>query len=87
MRVFLVERTLPGASMAQVACTQEAAIASCAEFVSAGRPVRYLESVFVPSADRCLALFEAPDAATVQAVNEAAHLSFTSIVEALPLRP
>jgi hypothetical protein len=87
MRVFLVERSLPGASMAQLVCTQEAAIASCAEFVLAGRPVRYLQSVFVPSADRCLALFEAADAITVRAVNEAAHLSFTSIVEVVPLRP
>lgn len=87
MRVYLVERAVAGASMAQVVCMQEAAIASCAEFVTAGRPVRYLESVFVPSAGRCLALFEACDAATVRAVNEAAHLSVTSIVEVVALRP
>jgi len=87
MPVFLVERELLHASMAQVVCAQEAAIACCAEFVAQGRPVRYLRSLFLPAAERCLALFEAPDAETVRAVNAAAHLAVSRIDEVVELRP
>lgn len=87
MRLFMVERELPRAGMAQVVCTQEAAIASCADFAAAGRPVRYLRSFFLPDAARCLALFEAPDAELVRAVNAAAHLAVSRIEEVVELRP
>jgi hypothetical protein len=47
--------------------------------------VRYLHGLFVPGEARCLCLFEADDEAIVTALNDAAHLPFTRVVEALDL--
>jgi hypothetical protein len=49
--------------------------------------VRYLHGIFIPGEARCLCLFEAPDEDSVAAVNAAAHLPYTRIVEALDLTP
>ena len=64
-----------------------AAIASSQKSTTAGNPVRYVRSTFVPGEARCMCLFEAGSAAAVRDVNEAAGLPFTRIVEALDLTP
>ena len=80
MGVFMVERDLAGISMAALAGAQAAAIAQ-----TRGTGTRYLRSVFAPGDGRCFCLFEAPDAAAVKAVNEAAGLPFKAVVPAMDL--
>jgi hypothetical protein len=70
-----------------LAGAQQAAIATSQQFSVAGKPVRYLRSVFVPGESHCMCLFEAPAAELVKEVNEAAQLPYTRIVEALDLPP
>jgi hypothetical protein len=87
VKVYLVDRDLPGITGEQLAAAQQAAIATSQEFSQAGKSVRYIRSTFVPGEARCMCLFEAPDAALVEGVNRAAQLPFTRIVEALDLTP
>lgn len=84
---YMVERVLPGATLAEIAALQQAAAETCRAFAAEGRPVRYLRSTFTPGDSRCRCLFEAPDAALVQAVNEAAQIPFNRIVLAVDLSP
>jgi Protein of unknown function (DUF4242) len=87
MPVFMADRDLPGITMDQLAAAQKAAIDTSARFTAVGRPVKYLRSTFVPGESHCMCLFEANDAETVRAVNEAAKIPFTRIVEAADLTP
>lgn len=87
LKVYLVDRDLPGISMEQLAGAQTAAIETSQQFTAEGKPVRYIRSTFVPGEARCMCLFEAPDAALVKEVNETAEIPFTRIVEALDLTP
>jgi hypothetical protein len=87
MPVFMADRDLPGITMDQLAAAQKAAIDTSARFTADGRPVKYLRSTFVPGESHCMCLFEANDAETVRAVNEAAKIPFTRIVEAADLTP
>jgi hypothetical protein len=85
LHVYLVDRDLPGSTLAQLEAMQQVAIASSRQFTAAGRPVRYLRSTFILGEARCLCLFEAVDAAVVEEVNQAAQIPFTRVVEALDL--
>jgi hypothetical protein len=87
MPVFMADRDLPGITMDQLSAAQKAAIDTSARFTADGRPVKYLRSTFVPGESHCMCLFEAKDAETVRAVNEAAKIPFTRIVEAADLTP
>jgi muconolactone delta-isomerase len=87
MAVYMVERDLPGIEMEQLAAAQRAAIETSRRFTEEGKPVRYIRSTFVPGEWRCLCLFDAPRPELVREVNEAAHIPFTRIVEALDLTP
>jgi hypothetical protein len=87
MPVYLVERSLPGIEMEQLAAAQKAAIETSRVFTAEGKEVRYIRTTFVPGEAHCLCLFEAASAELVQEVNEAAKIPFTRIVEALDLTP
>lgn len=87
LKVYMVDRDLPGISMEQLAGAQTAAIETSQQFSAEGKPVRYIRSTFVPGESRCMCLFEATDAALVKVVNETAQIPFTRIVEALDLTP
>jgi Protein of unknown function (DUF4242) len=87
MAVYMVERELPGVSMEQLAAAQQAAIETGQQFTDEGKNVRYIRTTFVPHEARCMCLFEADNAELVKEVNEAAHIPFTRIVEALDLTP
>lgn len=87
MAIYLAVRDLPAFTLEQLAAAQKAAIETSQRFTAEGKPVRYIRSLFVPSESRCLCLFEASNAKTVQEVNEAAQIPFTRIVEALDLTP
>ena len=87
MSTYMVERSLPGIAMADLAAAQQAAIATSRQFSADGTPVRYLRSTFVPGSGACMCLFEANDAESVRQVNETAHIPFDRIVEAMDLTP
>ena len=87
MRVYLVDRDLPGITSDGLAALQRAEISASHQVTTAGQRVRYLRSVFIPGEARCMCLFEAEEEAAVVAVNEVAWLPFTRIVEALDLTP
>jgi hypothetical protein len=87
MRVYLVDRDLPGVTVEGLRAMQQAAERASTQFRTAHTPVRYLRSVFIPGEARCMCLFEAADEAIVAAVNGAAQLPYTRIVPALDLDP
>lgn len=87
MAVYMVERALPGITMDQLAAAQKAAIETSNNFTADGKDVRYIRTTFVPGEAHCMCLFEADNADFVRAVNEAAQIPFTRIVEALDLTP
>ncbi len=85
MRVYLVDRDLPGITREGLAAVQRAEISASQQLAAAGQAVRYLRSLFIVGESRCMCLFEAEDEAAVAALNEAAGLPLTRIVEALDL--
>ncbi|HEX4836172.1 MAG TPA: DUF4242 domain-containing protein [bacterium] len=87
MGVYMVDRNLPGVTLDQLAAAQKAAIETSQRFTAEGKPVRYIRSTFVPGEAHCMCLFEAPNAALVREVNEAAKIPFTRVVEAQDLTP
>ncbi|MDO9095211.1 MAG: DUF4242 domain-containing protein [Rubrivivax sp.] len=87
MSVYMVERSLKGIAMSDLAAAQKAAIATSQQFSAEGTPVRYIRSTFVPDSGACMCLFEASDADAVKRVNEVAKIPFDRVTEALDLTP
>lgn len=87
MPIYMVERSLPGVSIEDLAAAQKAAIETSEKFSEDGKPVRYIRSTFVPDKAHCMCLFEAPSADLIKEVNEQAQIPFTSVTEALDLTP
>jgi hypothetical protein len=59
MPVYMVERSLPGIEMDQLAAAQKAAIDTSEKFIAEGKDVRYIRTTFVPGEAHCMCLFEA----------------------------
>lgn len=87
MSVYMVERSLKGIAMSDLAAAQKAAIASARQSTADGTPVRYIRSTFVPESGACMCLFEADGADAVKRVNEKAKIPFDRVTEALDLTP
>ena len=87
MPVYMVDRSLPGISMDQLAAAQRAAIDTGKRMTSAGKSVRYIRSMYVPSEAHCMCLFEASNAELVKQLNDDAKIPYTRIVEAADLTP
>lgn len=87
MQVYMVERSLKGIPMTDLAAAQKRAISTAEEMTRAGTPVRYIRTTFVPECGRCLCLFAASDAEQVKQLNEKANIPFDSVVPALDLTP
>lgn len=87
MQVFVTERSLKGIQMDQLAAAQKRAIETAEKFSREGRPVKYLRSTFVPDSGCCSCLFEAQDAATVEALNETAKIPYQRVAPAFDLQP
>jgi hypothetical protein len=87
MEVFLVERSLKGIPMDQLAAAQQRAIRTAAEMSAAGTPIRYLRTTFVPESGQCMCLFESGDCEAVKALQRKAEIPFTSVTAALDLAP
>jgi len=87
MQVYMVERSLKGIQMSDLAAAQKRAISTGIEMTKAGIPVRYIRSTFAPDSGRCMCLFEASDAEQVIKLNEKANIPFDNVVPALDLTP
>lgn len=87
MTVFMVERSLAGISMDDLAGAQRAAIDTAARMREQGEQVRYIRSTFAPKDGRCMCLFEGTSADQVRRLNDAAGLPYRDVVEALDLTP
>jgi hypothetical protein len=87
MPVFVTERSLQGIALPDLAAAQKQAIETAGKFSEEGKPVKYLRSVFVPDTGHCSCLFEAEDAATVEALNKQANLPYDRVAPAMDLPP
>ena len=87
MQVYMVERSLKGIQMNDLAAAQKRAISTGEDMTKAGIPVRYIRSTFAPDSGRCMCLFEAANADHVKKLNEKANIPFDSVVPALDLTP
>lgn len=87
MNVYMVERSLKGITMSDLAAAQQAAIAAAKQFSAEGTPARYIRSTFVPDTGACMCLFEADDAETVARLNRSAKIPFERVTAALDLTP
>jgi hypothetical protein len=87
MEVFMVERSLKGIPMDQLAAAQQRAIRTAADMTAAGTPIRYLRTTFVPESGQCMCLFESGTCETVKALNRKAEIPFNSVTPALDLTP
>jgi hypothetical protein len=76
----MVQRSLPGITMDELAAAQKRAIQVTNELTSQGRPVRYIRSTFAMGEDTCTCLFEAPDMEIVREANVIAGIPFERIV-------
>ena len=87
MKIYLVDRDLPGVTLEQLASAQKAAIETSQRFTQEGKPVRYIRTAWVPSESHVMCMFEAETGQSVRDVNESAGIPFTSILEAMDLTP
>ena len=83
----MVDSVIQGVTIDQLTAAQRAVIETCQRFMARGEFVRYIRTIYIPVESRCLCLFEAPNAKTVEEVNEVAKFPFTRVVEAIDLLP
>lgn len=87
MEVFMVQRSLKGLPLEQLAAAQQRAIRTAADMTADGTPIRYLRTAFVPATGQCMCLFESERCETVEALNRQANIPFDQVVPALDLAP
>ena len=87
MAVYMVDRSLPGITMEQLASAQKSAIETGKRMSAAGKQVRYIRSTFVPQESHCMCLFEASSADLVKQLNDEAKIPYTRVIEAADLTP
>jgi Protein of unknown function (DUF4242) len=85
MPVYLVERVLPGATMASLEMLRHRTEDACQTASARGKSVRYLRGTFAPGESRCQCLFEAPSSDLIREVNDAAGFPYERIVLAVEL--
>ena len=87
MSVYMVERSLKGISMDDLAGAQKAAIATAEQMSKSGDRISYIRSTFAPEDGRCMCLFDGENADQVRRLNDTAGLPYDHVVEALDLTP
>ena len=83
MTEFLAELYLPRTSVGAVAHARDRAKDATAGLSAEGNSVRLLRTIFVPTDEMCLFLFEATSIEAVQEAARRAALSFEHIAEAV----
>jgi hypothetical protein len=78
--MWIVERYLAGWSAAEISALVQRVVARSEVFDVTG--VRHIRSIMIPEDETCFCLFEAADAASVLAANEAADLPCHRVVAA-----
>jgi len=86
MHCFLVERNLPRMTDASLVALRRALREATRRVSTPEAPVRYLASMYLPSTDTCLCLFEASSAQLVRAANATAQAPVRTILEAVVMR-
>ena len=81
MTEFLVELYFSKTNCAAVAASGERVGRAAAEVTAEGKPVRLLQSIFVPEDETCFLLVEAAQAETVRETARRAGLSIERVVE------
>ncbi|TCD16615.1 nickel-binding protein [Oricola cellulosilytica] len=87
MNVYMVERSLKGIGLNELAGAQRAAIDKAAEMTSQGTTIGYIRSTFAPEDGRCMCLFEAEKPGDVEKLNDDAGIPYDRVVPALDLTP
>ena len=85
MPIYMVERAMPGATVAQVKALQATAVRICREARARGRSISYLGSTYTPGESRCRCVFESSSADEVREVNDMGGLLYSRIVIAVDL--
>ncbi len=79
MPLYLVERHLPGITVEQLKAAAQAAKDTSDGIRTAGVPVHYLRSTFLPADERCFCLFDGPSADAIERVNQKANLPYEKV--------
>lgn len=85
MRTYMADCDLPGMTPEQLAGTEARVRRACEQAAPAGAVIRYLRAIWVPGDWRVMYLFQARDAATVEAVCRAAQIPFLRVVDAVDM--
>ena len=85
MWLYVVERRLPNAIMADLVMVHEAIVFACERLTLRGEPVRCLGSAYLPGPGRLLSLFEAETGEAVRTVNQNVHTPFDSLEAAIKI--
>lgn len=83
MRLFVVERSVPGLTIADLELVLHA-LAQSSRRVGAGR-VRHVRTTFLPIESRCICLFEAESIDLVRQVNATAQFPYIRVQAAIEL--
>jgi hypothetical protein len=85
--MFIVERYLPPEHHWELAAAADNDRRAAERMTAAGAPARHLSTIYVPSDESCLSLFDAPSADALRQAQERAGIAFERIVEAVQLPP
>ena len=83
MKIFIVQRTLPGLRPEHLAAVHRALAKSSRRLSVGGDRVRYLRSIFAPARAVSVCVFQATSEDLVRRVNDVAQVPFDHIEEAL----
>jgi hypothetical protein len=85
MSTYIAERYLPGITQEQLLDAARRAKLATAEMTTAGTPVTYLRSTFLPGDQTCYCLFEGPSEQAVRDANNKAEIPYERIIPAVHL--
>ena len=79
MATFIVDRAMPGLTPELLVEAQRLLHQAARRFSAGAETVRYLRCTFLADEQRCICLFEAPNAEAVRRVNDMAQVPFRRV--------